>query len=367
MKLAFTIFKYYPYGGLQRDCLRFAEYCAKAGHEVHIFTMSWSGAKPKVVNVHLLPTKGFSNHIRAINFAKQLSGHLGTFDKVIGYNRMPGLDYYFAGDLSFADTAQKKRGSYYQWFPRYRNFVRLEKAVFAKGVKTKIFILTNQVKKSYQNFYETEDARYIFVPAGIQKVSLTAEVHTKIKQQLRKKLNIAQDKIVCLHVGSDFKRKGLERSIRAIASLPEATKKRIQFYVLGKGKAASYEKLTKELKISEQIQFLGTCDIVPEYMQAADLLLHPAHFETAGMVLVEALSFALPVLVTENCGYAFHIQDANAGVVLAEPFDQATMNEFLLTLLDKNTLKPFSQNALDYANKTDLYSMDQVCLQSIES
>lgn len=94
MKLAFLIFKYYPYGGLQRDCLRLAKFCANEGHEVHIFTMVWQGAQPEKLKVNLLSKKGISNHSRALNFAKQIQPQLKDFDCVIGFDRMPGLDFY---------------------------------------------------------------------------------------------------------------------------------------------------------------------------------------------------------------------------------------------------------------------------------
>jgi len=38
------------------------------------------------------------------------------------------------------------------------------------------------------------------------------------------------------------------------------------------------------------------------------------------MILLEALTAGLPVLATDVCGYAFHIQQAGAGRVLASPF-----------------------------------------------
>jgi UDP-glucose:(heptosyl)LPS alpha-1,3-glucosyltransferase len=39
-------------------------------------------------------------------------------------------------------------------------------------------------------------------------------------------------------------------------------------------------------------------------------------------VLLEAVVAGLPVLTTAVCGYAHHISDADAGVVVAEPFTQ---------------------------------------------
>lgn len=55
-------------------------------------------------------------------------------------------------------------------------------------------------------------------------------------------------------------------------------------------------------------------------MAAADLLLHPAYREAAGIVLLEAITAGLPVLTTAVCGYAHYIVDANCGEAITEPF-----------------------------------------------
>ena len=91
----------------------------------------------------------------------------------------------------------------------------------------------------------------------------------------------------------------------------------------------------------------------------------PAYFETAGMVLIEALSLGLPVLVTASCGYAFHVAKAQAGKVIEEPFSQAQMNHSLEALLNPDLLQQLSYKALDYAKTTDLYSMDSVICRSL--
>jgi UDP-glucose:(heptosyl)LPS alpha-1,3-glucosyltransferase len=56
-------------------------------------------------------------------------------------------------------------------------------------------------------------------------------------------------------------------------------------------------------------------------MAAADLLVHPARYDTTGTVILEAVVNGLPVVTTAACGYAAHVEAAQAGVVVKEPFD----------------------------------------------
>ncbi|MCD8542115.1 MAG: hypothetical protein LRY69_01325 [Gammaproteobacteria bacterium] len=58
MKLAFCIFKYFPYGGLQRDMRRIAEIAYSRGHDVDIYTMEWKSDYPIGISVHIIPVKG---------------------------------------------------------------------------------------------------------------------------------------------------------------------------------------------------------------------------------------------------------------------------------------------------------------------
>jgi len=101
-------------------------------------------------------------------------------------------------------------------------------------------------------------------------------------------------------------------------------------------------------------------------MLAADAMIHPAYSETAGMVLVEALTAGLPVLTTDVCGYAFHIANAGAGIVLSSPYDQSACNRALLEMLTSDRIPGWRSNGLAYAAKEDLYSCHERAAEIIE-
>ena len=46
MTLAFLLYKYFPYGGMQRDFMRFLEECQARGHEVRVYYINWQGDMP---------------------------------------------------------------------------------------------------------------------------------------------------------------------------------------------------------------------------------------------------------------------------------------------------------------------------------
>mgnify|MGYP002666758183 FL=1 len=110
--------------------------------------------------------------------------------------------------------------------------------------------------------------------------------------------------------------------------------------------------------VEEQVQFFSGRDDVAELMSAADLLLHPAVQEAAGIVLLEAVVAGLPVLTTEVCGYAGYINAAQCGVVIPEPFEQENLNTALFDALQNNEQRSrWAGNARHFADTKDLYSL----------
>lgn len=100
MKLAFCLFKVFPYGGLERDFLRIAGLCHARGHEVVVFTQQWQGDISPGFKVNVVKLARRSSRGRAKEFALAVLQLLERerADAVIGFNKMPGLDLYYAAD-----------------------------------------------------------------------------------------------------------------------------------------------------------------------------------------------------------------------------------------------------------------------------
>lgn len=55
MIVAFCLYKYFPFGGLQRDFMRIAQTVAARGHHVRVYTQSWEGECPDVFELIKVP------------------------------------------------------------------------------------------------------------------------------------------------------------------------------------------------------------------------------------------------------------------------------------------------------------------------
>ena len=95
-------------------------------------------------------------------------------------------------------------------------------------------------------------------------------------------------------------------------------------------------------------------------------MVHPAHNENTGTVLLEAIAAGLPVLATDVCGYADHIKAAEAGIVLDSPFDQEALNSQLTTMLTSPHHGRWSANGQRYGKNPALYKMPARAVDAIE-
>lgn len=365
MKFAFSLFKYFPFGGLQRDFLRIARECLDRGHQIDVFTMAWEGEREPGLTIHIVPLRGFSNHARAKNFVADIAPSLVSYDVVVGFNKMPGLDVYYAADTCYQAKARAQRGPWYRLTRRYRHLLAFESAVF-KSSSTEILLISAKQQADFMQYYQTPSERFHLLPPGIAKDRVAPDNAREIRHRVRSELGIHQDEFLLLMVGSGFKTKGLDRVLKALAALPSDIKSRSKVYIIGKDNPRFFQKQASKLGIRDSIHFLGGRHDVPDFFLAADLLLHPAYNENTGTVLLEAMASGLPVLVTDVCGYASYIRDAHAGQVLSSPFNQLEFNQTVVNMLLSPQRADWQKNGIRYAKYADIYSLPKKAVDYIE-
>jgi UDP-glucose:(heptosyl)LPS alpha-1,3-glucosyltransferase len=357
VKLAFCLFNYFPFGGLQRDFMRIAKECVRRGHEVDVFTMHWEGDYDPSLSIKILPIKGIQNHTRAKRFARVVQAHAKDYDLVVGFNKMPGLDVYYAADTCYQAKARAKRSAWYRLTPRYRQLIAAEKSVFSSDIKTQILLIAKAEQEVFQKYYATSHERFHLLPPGISKDRIAPLNANAIRESTRLTFNIQKNDFLLLLIGSGFKTKGLDRALLGLASLPTDLRERTHFFIIGQDHPTFFQKQAKQLGIAERTYFLGGRDDIPSLLLAGDLLIHPAYNENTGTVLLEALVAGLPVLTTDVCGYAQYVLDAKAGSVMFSPFQQTEFNKTLCHMLVSNERWQWQQNALAFSQTADIYSM----------
>ncbi|MBN1932163.1 MAG: glycosyltransferase family 4 protein [Desulfobacterales bacterium] len=367
-KTAFCLFKYFPYGGLQRDFIQIATTCKNRGYDIRIYVLSWEGKIPLGFDVRFVPVKALQNHTRVQKYFRWVANDLDRdpVDCVIGFNRMPRLDVYFASDNCFCEKAERQRGWLYRFSGRYRVYSSFEKAVFSAKSDTVVLLIAESQRKSYYSYYGTSEDRLKVLPPGVSKELKKPENATDIRKAVRCEWGVSDSEFVLLQVGSGFITKGVDRSIYALAALPDELRKRTRYFVVGKDCPGRFLRLAHKLGVCDRICFFGGRDDIACLLQGADLMVHPSINEAGGIVLLEGIIAGLPVVCTAACGYAVHIERSGCGCVIPEPYQQENLNRCLREMLTSDKLFEMGQCGLQYAEETDLYSQHEVAADIIE-
>ncbi len=141
----------------------------------------------------------------------------------------------------------------------------------------------------------------------------------------RAAIGLAQDDPVALYVGRFAPLKGLDLLLAAVARLKKHLPN-LKLLVAGGDGPRSAGTLdlieqSRHLGIMHQVSFIGRVehDDLPNYYNAADLLVVPSHYESFGLVVLEALACGTPVAATRFGAAETVLQPDRNGAIIASP------------------------------------------------
>ncbi len=348
-----------------------AQEARERGHQVAVFCGAWEGEKPQGIDVvEVNAPRWFSGSVNNGSVKSFVRGfekvfQRNHFDLLIGFNKMPGLDVYFAGDSCFAQKAYEERNWLYRLTSRSRLYLNYEKAVFGDASKTQILSIADTERKHFAQYYSTTPERFHSLPPGISPAQFQCENPQLAREKIRAELGVDESTKIVLCLGSGFKTKGLDRSIAAFAKLqclPESQleskislQKKSLLVVVGADNARHYIAQAQQVGVGKQVVFLGGRSDVADLLQAADVLLHPAYRELAGNVILEAMLAGRPVVTTDVCGFAHYVAEHNMGAVIAAPYDLKQIVTALHKVLQISA-SLWQDRAQQFAHITDVFS-----------
>jgi UDP-glucose:(heptosyl)LPS alpha-1,3-glucosyltransferase len=203
-------------------------------------------------------------------------------------------------------------------------------------------------KPNFQDWYGTQDERFHYIPPYLSSDRFKLEDRTKMRTLMRDAFNFAAKDFVFMLTGSGFAMKGLDRAILAMAALPQNLLRKTKLVAIGQDNPKQFMLLAEKAGIKEHIVISKGRPDIPQLMQGADVCVHPAYRENTGLVILEAMACGTPILVTESCGYARHVEEANAGLVSALPFNQDDFNTQWLEMRQSKQKEKWAKNGLSY-------------------
>ena len=257
----------------------------------------------------------------------------GGAEVVLTFQPVPGCDFYqpHAGIRADAvpprlETVSWHRRFVQRWEPlRRRRYAQLRRwEARAVCPPTRVLALSPLVVEGLRRHHPGA-APAVLRRSGVD-LERFAPARKGEREEVREALGIAPGPLL-LFVAHDFALKGLRTVIGALPHLPA-----VRLVVVGDGRSRRYRRLAKELRVDERVRWFGYMEDLARLYRSADLLVHPTHYDTSSLVVLEALASGTPPITTVRDGNA-DLAEAGGGVALARPGDPRLLSEAVQTLL----------------------------------
>lgn len=169
----------------------------------------------------------------------------------------------------------------------------------------------------------------------------------------RKELYAAKGEKVLMHASNFRPVKRVSDVVRIFARVREQMP--CKLLLVGEGPERLFiQQLVKELKLKDDVYFLGEVDHIEQILRCADLFLLPSEQESFGLVALEAMNCGVPVIGARTGGVP-EVVDHGVNGFLFPVGETSEMAEAALRLLkDENRLKEFSAHARARALQFDI-------------
>lgn len=188
-----------------------------------------------------------------------------------------------------------------------RDIIRLSNAAIADLNRNDRLIAVSQATKTYHVANGLAAERTVVVYNG---VDCDVFCPRPARSELRRELGLPADANLALCIGQIGLRKGLDVTADAAVQLREEFPS-LHYLVVGERNSTKEESVEferafirrfDEAGMRDRLHLSGSRDDVPFLMNESDLLVHAAHQEPLGRVLLEAAASGLPIVATEVGG-----------------------------------------------------------------
>lgn len=220
--------------------------------------------------------------------------------------------------------------------PRLLVYLGLERLRFAVGGNKKIVVTSDSLRAVVETTYPACRQVMSVITPGI---TLALQPASRLRQDAaRRLLGLPVQGRCILFVANDFRKKGLDALLKALALCPADF---LLAVVGNKSQQAAYAEQVKKLDLGERVFFIGALkDITPAYT-AADCLAHPTLEDTFAMVVLEAMAHGLPVVVSgaNYCGISGLLAHGVNAWIVDDPADAAGLQAALNSVLVQPGIK----------------------------
>jgi len=227
----------------------------------------------------------------------------------------------------------------------YSLLAGLERRIYSDP-KVSLAAVSQRTAALLRDYFRRQDVRV--VPNGVDNAQFSPSTRLARRPEARLRRNFQEIHFVLLLIGNDWRVKGLETVLRAVAALRDLP---ILLIAAGDDSPDSFREMAKSLGILERCRFEPSREEVLDFYAAADLYVSPSREDSFGLPVAEAMACGLPVITSTLAGVAALVRDGVDGFILPQFDDFQGLARILHRLYTDEALR---QNAGDAAAKAAL-------------
>jgi glycosyltransferase involved in cell wall biosynthesis len=231
--------------------------------------------------------------------------------------------------------------------PRLLAYLGLERSRYDVGGGRAVVVTSESLKRVMAQVYPKTVSSLQVITPGVAAIHNATDAQSQRAARMNLGLPIAGRCV--LFVGNDYGKKGLSSLIHAMRDLPT------DVYLAVVGNAAQIPKYLSEARVcgqTDRIFFLGALKDVDSAYSAADCLAHPTQEDTFAMVVLEAMAYGLPVVVSSAkfCGISASLTHEGNALILEDPLDVGALSDAVKRVLsDPHLVQRLSVAARNFA------------------
>ena len=241
----------------------------------------------------------------------------------------------------------------------------------------KLIVATINEKENLQTLYSTPTDIIEVIPPGVD----INHFYPIPVDEAKEFIGIPENEKMILFVGRIEPLKGVDTLIKAISQLQQADillRCPHYLFIIGGDPNLDRDKMNEEMQrlqdlrielgVSDLVIFLGKRDqdSLQYYYSAAEMLVMPSHYESFGMVALEAMACGTPVIATQVGGLQHLVQDQVTGFTIPNDNPDA-LEEKITVLFCKSELREkMSQNSTSYAQSFSWNTITEKLIETFE-
>lgn len=316
--IAVVIPKYGLVGGGEKFALELTERIAAVGrYRVHVFANRWVSRSDRVT-FHRVPVISFPKFLTTISFARFAERAIAgmKFDLVHSHERIFRADVFTMHSVPhrfWVREIRKKRMSLFD-----RGTAWVEEQLIRSGSCKKYLPVSTLTREKFLQEYPVDPARIEIISPGVDLGRFSRPDRLLCRREIRRRFGLDETDTVLLFVSMNFELKGLHHLIAALARVKAAQPPaRLKLLVVGRGNQRKYGRIAREHGVAGDVIFTGEWkEEIERVYLASDIFSMLSKFDTFGMVVLEAMSASLPVIISGSTGAKDLVRDGENGFVV---------------------------------------------------